>query len=416
MHYRALLLSRSPSRDRHTDLRDWLGGSTVASTVSLVHHWPMTQGPEVRRQPAWLFPVLIWGTIVIAAIALGFYAEGPHPPPGETGPMFPRLPGPPPSFPILLFMLGVGSFIWYAVAIALPLLVWGARRVDTERRGIARALWLAILVVIAATAVTTVIQYFVVYNDEKFRPGFAAFLPEGIRQSLLPWIAVVALVSVIEARRRAVQSRVERERLRAQIAEQRLVALTGQLHPHFLFNTLQGISTLIHRDPNAADEMLGKLSDLLRDVLRHRDQPFVRLADELGYTRTYLEIARMRFADRLDFTIDTPPGLEDAAVPLFILQPLVENALGHGIGSSALGGRVTVRAHREGNRLLLEVEDDGAGISGMPKEGIGLSNTRERLRASFSSDHSLTVESANGGGAVARVDIPYQSLRSSKSA
>jgi sensor histidine kinase YesM len=328
--------------------------------------------------------------------------------------MFPRLPGPPPSVPILLYMLGVGSFVWYAVAFALPLLVWGARRVDTERHGIARAIWLSIVVVISAIAVTTVIQFFLIYNDERFRPGFIAYLPEGIRQSLLPWIAVVALVSVIEARRRAVQSRLERERLRAQIAEQRLVALTGQLHPHFLFNTLQGISTLIHRDPNAADEMLGKLSDLLRDVLRHRDQPLVALDDELGYTRTYLEIARMRFADRLDFTIDMSPGLEDAAVPLFILQPLVENALGHGIGASALGGRVTVRAHRDGNRLLLEVEDDGAGISSAPKEGIGLSNTRERLRASFSSDQSLTLEPAKGGGAVARLEIPYRSLRSSK--
>ena len=374
----------------------------------------MTQGSEVQQRPSWLLPALIWGTVAIAAIALGFYAEAPHAPPGATGPMFPRLPGPPPSFPILLFMLGVGSFIWYAVAVALPLLVWGARRVDTEHHGIARGLWLAVAVVIGATAVTTVIQYFLVFSDERFRPGFAAFIPEGIRQSLLPWIAVIALVSMIEARRRAVQSRVERERLRAQIAEQRLVALTGQLHPHFLFNTLQGISTLIHRDPQAADEMLAKLSDLLRDVLRHRDEPFVRLSDELGYTRTYLEIARMRFADRLDFTIDTSPGLEDAAVPLFILQPLVENALGHGIGASALGGRVTVRAHREGDRLLLEVEDDGAGISGALKEGIGLSNTRERLRASFSSDQSLTVSPANGGGALARVDIPYQTLRSSK--
>jgi signal transduction histidine kinase len=376
----------------------------------------MAKAPAVRRQPAWLFPVLIWGTIVIAAIALGLYAEVPHPPPGASGPTFPRLPGPPPSVPILLFMLGVGSFVWYAVAVALPLLVWGARRVDTERHGIARAIWISTVVIISAIAVTTVIQYFLVYNDDRFRPGFFAYMPEGIRQSLLPWIAVVALVSVIEARRRAVQSRVESERLRAQIAEQRLVALTGQLHPHFLFNTLQGISTLIHRDPQAADDMLAKLSDLLRDVLRHRDQPFVRLADELGYTRTYLEIARMRFADRLDFTIEMSPGLEDAAVPLFILQPLVENALGHGIGASALGGRVTVRAHRDGDRLLLEVEDDGAGISSTPKEGIGLSNTRERLRASFSSDQSLTLESAKGGGAVVRVNIPYQSARSSTTA
>jgi sensor histidine kinase YesM len=374
----------------------------------------MAQSPGVRRQPAWLYPTVTWGAVVIVAIGLGLYAEGPHAPPGAPGPMFPRLPGPPPSVPILLYMLGVGSFVWYAVVVALPFLVWGARRVDTERHGISRAIWLSIVVLISAVAVTTVIQYFLVYNDPSFRPGYRAFLAEGIRQSLLPWIAVVALVSVIEARRRAVQSRLERERLRAQIAEQRLVALTGQLHPHFLFNTLQGISTLIHRDPNAADEMLGKLSDLLRDVLRHRDQPLVALGDELGYTRTYLEIARMRFADRLDFTIDVSPGLDDAGVPLFILQPLIENALGHGIGPSALGGHVTVRARQEGNRLCLEVEDNGVGLAGAPRERIGLGNTRERLQALFSSDQNLLLEPAKGRGAVVRVDIPYRSLRISK--
>src|SRR4029079_3625210 len=143
----------------------------------------MTQGSEVQQRPSWLLPVLCWGTWSIAAMSLGFYAGAPHAPPGATGPMFPRLPGPPPSFPILLFMLGVGSFIWYAVAVALPLLVWGARRVDTEHHGIARGFWLAVVVVIGATAVTTVIQYFVVFRDERFRPEFAQFIPEGIRQS-----------------------------------------------------------------------------------------------------------------------------------------------------------------------------------------------------------------------------------------
>jgi two-component system LytT family sensor kinase len=227
---------------------------------------------------------------------------------------------------------------------------------------------------------------------------------------LLPWIAVAGIVAAVEARRRGLQSIVERERLRAQVAEQRLVALTSQLHPHFLFNTLQGISTLIHRDAEAADEMLGKLSDLLRDLLRHRDSVLVPLTDELRYARTYLEIARMRFGERLEFEIEASPELHEPSVPLFILQPLVENALAHGVRPRAGPGRVTLKAWRRDGRLYMEVSDDGAGLpAGAPlREGIGLTNTRERLRASFGADHSFSLESAPGGGTVARIDIPYR--------
>jgi LytS/YehU family sensor histidine kinase len=220
----------------------------------------------------------------------------------------------------------------------------------------------------------------------------------------------VGLVAVIEARRRAVQSALDRERLRAKVAEQRLIALTGQLHPHFLFNTLQGISTLIHRDPEAADEMLAKLSDLLRDLLRHREHVLVALADEVGYARTYLEIAQLRFAGRLQFQIDVAPEAEQASVPLFILQPLVENALAHGIGGRTRGGCVRVSARRDRERLYLEVADDGAGLttSTTLREGIGLSNTRERLRASFGDDHRFSLGRGSQGGAVAHMDVPFR--------
>lgn len=325
--------------------------------------------------------------------------------------MFPRVPGPPESLPILLFMLGVGSVTWYALALLIPLLLLGARKIDSYRHGLARVIVISIAAIAAGIAITVTAEYFITYSAAPQRPGFGAYLPDGIRRSSVPWIAVVAIIAAIEARRRAVQSRLERERLRAQIAEQRLIALTGQLHPHFLFNTLQGISTLIHRDANAADEMLGKLSDLLREVLRHRDQALVSLGDEVRYARTYLDIARLRFADRLDFTIDVPPELHGAAVPLFILQPLIENALGHGIGTRALGGNISVRGHRDGNRLKLEVEDDGGGLPvAAVKDGIGLSNTRERLRASFENDHQFALERSGIGGVIAKIDIPYRQV------
>lgn len=303
-------------------------------------------------------------------------------------------------------MLGVGSVVWYAVALALPFLLLAARRVDTERQKPARIALASFAAFIVLFAVTAIVEFFVTYRGFASKPSFVSYLPVALRQDLLAWIALAAFVVAFELRRRSTRSRLERERLRAQIAEHRLVALTSQLHPHFLFNTLQGISTLIHRDPDAADEMLSKLSDLLRDLLRHRDTALVSLDEELKYIRTYLEISKFRFADRLSFEVEADRGIGKMKVPLFILQPLVENALNHGIGARADGGRICVRAHQRQGRLQLEVEDNGGGLDASPKDGVGLSNTRDRLRAMYGTDHSLSLEAVETGGVIARIDVP----------
>jgi signal transduction histidine kinase len=324
--------------------------------------------------------------------------------------MLPRIPPPPSDLPTLLYQLGVGSVVWYAAAIALPLLLFLARRIDVERQSRGRIALYALGALLLCVAGTGVVQYLSAYDSLRAGPGLVAFIPVALRGNLVAWLALGGLVTAVEARRRSVQGRVERERLRAQVAEQRLVALTGQLHPHFLFNTLQGISTLIHRDPDAADEMLGKLADLLREVLRHREHVLVPLADEVRYARTLLEIAQLRFADRLQVSLDVPNDLLHASVPLFILQPLIENALAHGIGRQARGGSVAVRAWRHDGRLHMTVEDDGAGLApgAAVKEGIGLSNTRERLRASFGDNQRLTMASRDGApGVVAHIEIPF---------
>jgi two-component system, LytTR family, sensor kinase len=241
------------------------------------------------------------------------------------------------------------------------------------------------------------------------RPPVRAFVPMAMRQHFLPWAAVLGGVALFEGRRRARIAAIERERLRAEAAEQRLVALSSQLQPHFLFNTLQGISTLIHRDPQAADDMLTRLSDLLRDVLRHRDRARVALGEEIRFARTYLEIAQIRFGPRLAFTIDVPDELQRASVPLFLLQPLIENALKHGAGARIRGGQVSIRARRTGDRLSLEVIDDGPGFPGAPAERLGLGNTRERLQAAFPNDHRIVLTTRETkDGAVVRLDIPWQ--------
>jgi len=354
----------------------------------------------VKRK--WIAPAALW----VGALALGMYAKAPEIPGIPRGRMVPRVPQALPDVRELLFMLGVGSVVWYAVALALPFLLLAARRVNTERQKPMRIAAIATGIFITLFAATALIEFLVTYRGIASRPSFISYIPVALRQDLLPWIALAAFVVAFELRRRANRSRLERERLRAQVAEHRLIALTSQLHPHFLFNTLQGISTLIHRDPDAADEMLSKLSDLLRDLLRHRDTALISLDDELRFIRTYLEISKFRFADRLSFSIDADKSLASTRVPLFILQPLVENALTHGIGARASGGQITVRANKVRGRLRLEVEDNGGGLGISQKDGVGLTNTRDRLRALFGTDQSLSIEPTSTGGVIARIDVP----------
>jgi two-component system, LytTR family, sensor kinase len=353
-----------------------------------------------------MIPLLAWGILVASAIAVGIYAE----PPvmrgmRAAGRIAPRLPAPATDLRVLLYQLGVGSVTWFVAAAALPFLVLGARRVNFDRDR-HRAILGLVGSFVAIVIVSASIDYLATFPSQN-RPPVMAFVPMGMRLHFLPWAAMFGAVGVFEARRRARVAEIERERLRAEAAEQRLVALSSQLQPHFLFNTLQGISTLIHRDPKVADEMLTKLSDLLRDVLENRDRTRVTLADEIRYARTYLEIAQIRFGSRLSFDIDVPDALHRASVPLFLLQPLIENALKHGVGAQIRGGRIVIRGRRHGDRLQIAVSDDGPGFgASAPAERVGLGNTRERLNAAFPDDHTLSL--ASESGAVVRIDIPWR--------
>ena len=368
----------------------------MASTTSL---------PADRR--SWLLPVFGWGAFLAGALALGMYAEAPVMRAQGAGRMAPRLPAPAADVSGLLYQLGVGSVTWFAAVAALPVLAWSARRIDFDNQR-NRAIGIVVVVLAALVLVSASVDYLWTFPAGN-RPPVRAFVPMAMRLHFLPWAAVLGGVAVFEARRRARVSALERERLRAEAAEQRLVALSSQLQPHFLFNTLQGISTLIHRDPQAADDMLTKLSDLLRDVLRHRDRTRVALGEEIRYARTYLEIAQIRFGQRLGFTIDVPDELQRASVPLFLLQPLIENALKHGVGAQIRGGQVTIRARRTGNRLSIEVLDDGPGFPTAPAERLGLGNTRERLQAAFPDNHRVSLTAPDTqDGAMVRIDIPWQ--------
>jgi LytS/YehU family sensor histidine kinase len=183
-----------------------------------------------------------------------------------------------------------------------------------------------------------------------------------------------------------------------------------QLNPHFLFNCLHSISSLMHQDVEGADRMITQLADLLRAALANSDTQEVPLRQELDFLRRYLEIEQTRFGDRLAVTMEIAPETLDARVPNLILQPLVENAIRHGIEPHARAGRIELRARRLDGSLALEVQDSGAGLRGAAAiEGVGLSNTRARLRELYGAAHQFDLQDGADGGLRVRLRIPFRS-------
>ena len=192
------------------------------------------------------------------------------------------------------------------------------------------------------------------------------------------------------------------------LARVQLDTLRAQLHPHFLFNALNALSTLVHRDPAAADRMIVELGELLRQTLNEDSAPEVTLAEELQLVERYVAIMQVRYGDRLTVSFDVDPDARGAYVPHMLLQPLVENALVHGIGRTAGQGCVIIRARRQADHLVLEVEDDGAGMPATPVERVGLRNTRALLERLYFRNQSLHVRAGEDRGALVSVRIPFQ--------
>lgn len=196
--------------------------------------------------------------------------------------------------------------------------------------------------------------------------------------------------------------------LETQLAEARLTALQGQLRPHFLFNTLNMIAEQVYTDPAGADAMLTRLGVLLRSSFTEADRERVPLRRELELLESYVDIMRARFHGRLTFELNVDPATLDALVPRFILQPLVENAIKHGVEPREEGGRVTVTARRHDGSVDLEVRDNGDGLAGAIREGTGVRNSRERLLHLYGPDRQeFALTPAPGGGTIALVVVPF---------
>jgi sensor histidine kinase YesM len=309
---------------------------------------------------------------------------------------------------------------WYVWAALAPAVVWLARRFrfgqSTWRTSLA---FHAPASIVVGFAVSTGVFFFLyeagveVYHSYPFAQIFA-WIVFGPYLVLYVWI-YWAIVFVDHARDYYLKYRereVQASRLAALLARAELDALKMQLHPHFLFNTLQTVSALMHKDVELADEMLARLADLLRATLDTAQAQEVPLRQELDFIETYLEIEQARLGARLRIRFEIEPEARDALVPNLILQPLVENAVRHGIAPRSEGGRIMVRARRVASGLELEVEDDGPGLSatlpGRSREGLGLANTRARLAALYGPGHRLELGAGEHGGLRAQVRLPFR--------
>ena len=229
----------------------------------------------------------------------------------------------------------------------------------------------------------------------------------------LTGVVVCGLVlGLAHARSNYVQLRdeeVRTSRLEVQLAQAQLEALKMQLHPHFLFNTLNAISALQTEDADAAQRMMARLADFLRLTLENSGVQEVTLKREVDFLSRYLEIERIRFPNRLTVRMDVDPATLDARVPNLILQPIVENAIRHGIAATAAPGRVEIGATKQAQSLLLRVRDTGPGLvgNGSSTEGIGLRNTRARLERLYGDTSDVSLENCAGGGLQVTIKIPF---------
>jgi two-component system LytT family sensor kinase len=304
---------------------------------------------------------------------------------------------------------------WYVWAVLSIPVLWLARRFPPEGAHPWRtatihlgAALLCSLVYVLLRSLVGVVHSRLLDEPVTFAEVFRPLLARTFPFNLLVYGVIVTLSHAIDYYRKYHERTVHALELEKHLTEARLQSLLRQLKPHFLFNTLNGIASLMHSDVNAADKMLVRLSELLRLTMLHPGQPLTRLRDEIAFIEKYLEIERIRFRDRLTAEIRADPDVLDWEVPSLIIQPLVENAIRHGLEPHARPGFITVEARRDGDGLLLLVRDNGAGQppGGFTREGIGLANTRARLRELYGDRHRFELANHPGGGLEVRIRLP----------
>lgn len=299
----------------------------------------------------------------------------------------------------------VSAALW--VPCTLWLLWWAARTPIERERWAAPLAWLSLailVVVVFRAAAILALDPWIGFQSTPPRWG-DLLLASMLRNALMGCLIVGVGHALVYAQRSRTRER-QAQVLQEQLTQARLDALSAQLNPHFLFNTLNSIAEMVHHDADAADRMLVQLGSLLRDSLEAGRQQHTTLHDELEVVSCYIGIEQVRLGDRLQFQRDISEDALYAQVPRLVLQPLVENAVTHAVAHRRSPSTVVVRARCEGARLILEVIDDGSGVPPKPGFGVGLANTRARLECLYGEDQSLEITVLPGGGTRARVSLP----------
>lgn len=301
---------------------------------------------------------------------------------------------------------------WYAFALLSIPVMWLAGRFQFESGQRARSLAVHLPCSLIFSLAYMVLRAFIGrwQSDASFAEAFQPLLVKTWHFNLLIYWVIVAVSFAFDYYGKFRERELRAAELEKNLVQAKLQALQMQLNPHFLFNSLHSISALMHQDVEAADRMIVRLSDLLRAALQNSDAQEVTLRAELKFLQSYLEIEQIRFGSRLAVQMQIPPDLLAARVPNLILQPLLENAIRHGIEPHAKPGIIELRAQCANGELTLDVSDNGAGVSDANSinEGVGLSNTRTRLRSLYGGAHRFELCNRPEGGLRVRVTIPYQ--------
>jgi two-component sensor histidine kinase len=323
----------------------------------------------------------------------------------------------------LPFLLALNLGYWYSWACLTPAILWLSRRAPfLDRESWKRALAVHVpgvfIITLLHVALTvgsqTMIGALVGQEQRSWLEEAQRMFFNNFDWEMMTYWAIVGLSHALRYHSEAQDRALRASQLETHLVEAQLQALQRQLQPHFLFNTLNTISALMHRNVDAADNMIARLSDLLRISLHNVGVQEVTLKEELDFLSKYLEIEQTRFRDRLTVVFDVQADTLDALVPNLLLQPLVENAIKHGIGPRPTPGQIAVRARINGALLELDVQDNGVGLSAARltdfNRGVGLSNTRSRLDHLYGSLHRFEFRQPAEGGLLVCIAIPMAAL------
>jgi sensor histidine kinase YesM len=311
---------------------------------------------------------------------------------------------------------------WYIFAfLSLPL-TWLFRRFPIRRDN-----WLVpVLLYLIVSAIFSVVHTMLSHVLQPARYPISFLASATLKYHLIAHYGFNVLVFacilgsnlVVGYNRKLRERELQTSQLETRLAQSQLEVLRNQIQPHFLFNALHSIAALMYERVESAHDMIVHLSDLLRLSLDSSGRQQVTLEEDLSFLRHYIDIQQMRFGDRLKFSVDIQPATQHALVPTFFLQPLIENAIQHGIAPYDIDGTINIRSRISNDKLSIQIRDNGPGIDGdlesAEGSGVGISNSRERLRQLYGDDQSIIFENGNDGGLIINIEMPLRIDRPSK--